>query len=109
MFASLISFVPYFLAAAACVLLRNKEWLAALVNLVILVYLLYSHSQKVIVATIAFATLFTAACYVCIRYFNLFKFTNAKITPPVPLWLLPTWAIVALFANHLFGTINKIK
>lgn len=94
---ALISFIPFLLTAVFATLFRTHEVTSAALQLIILFYL-FTRKPNLAISSILFALLLTLACYICIKYFNMFRFSYTHYTPPVPLWLPVTWAIVFYFA-----------
>ena len=80
--------------------LRQREELSAIVQAGLLVALLCMKRDLIVYAVLA-GVIMTCVEFVCIEYFDMWRYTNAAHT--VPLWLPFMWATVAIFFRTLGG------
>ena len=80
--------------------LRKQETSVALLHILFLCILMQIHGPRLVMLALFVGALMALIEFVCIKYFDMWKYNFTNNT--IPVWLPFTWAIVALFIIDLF-------
>ena len=97
--------IMYFLTFFSCVTLWKQEQLLLAILALYFIILLYFHKfdQNVIFYGLFMGLIFSIVEYICIKYFEMWKYQS---TQALPLCLPVLWAIVALFMLDFIATMT---
>lgn len=85
----------YPLTALLTILFKKNELLVTLIQLCIVGYLYNNHNKMINHRIIKSSIILTLTSYICVKYFDMFKFNYTKLT--LPLWFFLSWMIVGYF------------
>ena len=91
--------VLYALVFLSAVLLRQYEYHVAVSHALLVFLLASSHKKYEVIVALLTGIIFATTEYVCIRYFDMWKYNNTNYT--IPIWLPFTWAAVGFFVIDL--------
>lgn len=101
-----INFGIYIITFILTVMFRKKEILVTIINSIILLLTIQNHnilqSQTAIIAGSGFALLE----YICIKYFDMWKYNVTNYI--IPTWLPLIWILTSFFILDLHELIKKL-